>query len=45
MVDFITQGVDDGNVGEIVDRHPLKAAYEDSRLQDLHWDKNFLPDL
>ena len=41
MVDFITQGVDDGNVGEIVDRHPLKAAYEDSRLQDLPLGQEF----
>jgi len=35
MVDFVTQGIDDGNAGEEVDRHPLKAAYEDARLQDL----------
>jgi len=35
MADFITQGVDDGNAGEEPDRPPLKAAYEDSRAQDL----------
>jgi len=35
MVDFINQGADEGNSGDRPDRHPLKAAYEDSRLQDL----------